>query len=114
MADSFNGTTIRVRINPALSDKQGIKFHVHEIPGGDVQYLDAAGKKERTIQLPLHFTSIADSNTIKAMQGTSATLVCILGTISSATLTDFHVDQVVPNKSGGISAVLATGVWTVP
>ena len=113
MADSFAGTTVRVLVNPAPADSQPTANHVHKIAGGNVNYLDYGGKKERTIVLGLHFTSLADYNTFAALEGTTGTLICILGTISSATLTDFKENAVVPNKSGGISAIKATGTWTV-
>lgn len=113
MSDSFAGTTVRVLVNPAPTDSRPTANHVHKIPGGDVNYLDYGGKKERTIVLGLHFTSLADYNNFAALEGTTGTLICILGTISSATLTDMKENAVVPNKSGGISAIKATGTWTV-
>lgn len=114
MADSFNGTTVRVLVNPPPTDSRPTANHVHHIPGGDVNYLDYAGKKERTIVLGLHFTTLSAYNTFAALEGTTGTLVCILGTITNATLTDLKESLVVPTTAGGVAAIKATGTWTVP
>ncbi len=107
MADSFNGVSTFIVVDPSQERSAPFTASIRQIPGGNTFYVDLMGQGPITTKLLLEFGSDTDYLNFEAMRGTIGALVCF-DTNATALLLDVH--RTFRNPSGSATDAEATFV----